>query len=155
MLACAAPAVDSGAPPFTPTFGAWEADVGGTWEGDCALADSQTHQPPKQAWIVGAYRYGFSVRDVEGYWYGCAMDGQAFTCELPVIADDFTSLGLDVHATYTPAWEGEFDSSSSLSGEYRVAAECTGADCDQLTGYGADFSFPCVAWTALSAVVVP
>lgn len=150
--ACSAETDTATPPPFAPTLGPWSAQFGATWEGDCALEDPQTHEAPTQLWQVDDdYRYGFSVMDEEGYWYGCTLEATAFVCALPIIADDFTSLGYDVHATYTPTWEGEFTDSSALAGVYRLEAECEGEDCDLLDGYGKRFEFPCAVETPIVA----
>jgi hypothetical protein len=139
------------APPFEPAYGDWTALFGATWEGDCALDDPDTYEHAEQPWILDTYREGFAVRDLEGYWYGCVLDGTDFVCPLPVTADDFASLGYDIQATYTPTWEGTFSDPSHLSGDYHIDAACTGADCGMLTGYGAGFTFPCSVSASLEA----
>ena len=153
-LACA-PGADSGTapstPPFAPTLGPWTAQIDGTWGGDCQLADPSTHEAPDQAWTLKAAREGFAILDAEGYWTDCTLDGHAFDCPLPVIDDDLTGSGYDLHATYTPRWTGDFADEAHLSGSYAVAATCNGTDCRLITGYGADFSFPCTAMAGLEA----
>jgi len=151
-LACHHEASDSATPEaFAPTLGVWTAHIDATWGGDCALEDDHTWQEADQRWVLDEYRDGFAVRDETGYWYPCTLDDHDFLCELPVIDDDLSSLGLDVHATYTPTWGGAFSDEAHLSGLYSVAAVCEGEDCDQLTGYGEDFQFPCTAEAGLSA----
>lgn len=154
LLACAAPE-EVEATAFAPELGAWVAAFGDTWGGDCALEDPHTYQPAEQIWELDAYRYGFSVLDEEGYWLPCALTDRAFVCTLPVIADDFRSFGVDIQATYTPTWEGEFTDATHLTGAYKLDVVCEGADCGLLTGYGPDFTTPCTAETPLEAEASP
>lgn len=136
---------------FAPTFGAWSLRLGATWAGDCALEDDNTYLSAEQTVVFDSYRYGFSMRDEQGYWYPCFLDQMDFVCELPVTADDFRTLGYDIQATYTPTLEGAFLDADHLSGVYQIAVVCEGEDCDLLTGYGEDFSTPCTAVTDLEA----
>lgn len=145
LFACAEPVGPAEKGSVTPEFGEWTVRFASTWEGDCALADPSTYEAAEQAWIVEDDRYGFAVRDEAGYRIACALDASDFVCALPVIADDFSSLGYDVRATYSPSWRGTFADPRSFEGTHEVAAECEGTDCDVLTGYGEDFTFPCTA----------
>jgi hypothetical protein len=153
LSACAEEAATDTEAAFAPEYGSWAAHVGDTWGGDCALSDDQTYQHPIQEWRMEAARGGFAIRDEEGYYHACTLADRTFQCDLPVIADDFSSLGYDIRATYTPAWAGTFDDTTSLAGEYRVHAECEGDDCGMLTGYGPDFTTPCTATTPLDATL--
>ena len=143
-------AQDTGVP-FAPTFGSWEAHFGATWGGDCALDDTNTYLPADQGWKIATYRYGFSVLDEVGYWHGCSLDGTAFECDLPVTTNDYSSIGYDIYATYTPVWAGDFTDANDLSGAYTLHAECVGSDCDLPSSFGQNFTFPCTATTPLTA----
>lgn len=152
LLACAAPTPSAAQVAISPDFGRWLVQFSPTWEGDCELADPATYEPAEQEWLVEDDRYGFAVRDAAGYRIPCTLDVADFVCPLPIVADDFSSLGYDVRATYSPTWRGTFADAQNFGGTYEVAATCEGADCSVLTGYGEDFTFPCTAVAPIEGV---
>lgn len=142
------------APPFEPELGEWRVQAGQTWGGDCALADDATYLHEEQSWRLEPDRYGFAVRIDLGYRYSCALSDRDFSCDLPDIEDDFSSIGYDVYATYVYSYVGTFSSPEQFSGLYRIETQCEGEDCGLLTAYGEDFQFPCTAETSLEGALV-
>lgn len=154
LLACRE-APDSAAPEeepaFAPSYGAWTALLGQTWDDGCALEDDRTYLPASQPWVLEDDRLGFAIRDEVGYRFVCTLDGQEFLCDLPDVEDDFTSIGYDIYAVYDFSYLGTFLDERTLSGTYEIDATCEGEDCDLLTGYGEDFTTPCTVSTPLEA----
>jgi hypothetical protein len=136
----------TGGLPFEPSSGRYAVTIATEFEGDCALDDPTTGFLVSDRWDL--LIEGDKIR----WWQNSetsrigTMDGLDFSFDLGTYLTSYTKAGFDALESLAYALVGTFDSATSFSGSYDVAASCEGADCAKIGAFwGSDFTYPCVA----------
>jgi hypothetical protein len=139
--------------PFAPSSGTYQVTMASTFSGDCALDDPKTGSTVADTWDL--LIEGDQIR----LWQNSApstlgvMDGLDFSFDLGHYAFDYSAHGIDAFETIQYSVRGTFDTATSFTGTYDIAATCEGSGCPEIAAfYGSAFTYPCVATAPFEGV---